>query len=97
MANFSLTMKNLIIHPEDYTTQFLSQIYALLSNRTVIDGGVTKSELRKLIICHNRVSMLGHGTPDGLMSVCQFPEAGFHIVDDSMAVLLRNKTTGIYI
>jgi hypothetical protein len=97
MAYISLTMKNLIIHPKDQTTSFLSQIYALLKNKTVIDGGVTKSELRKLIKMHDKVIMLGHGTPDGLMAVGQFPDAGFLIVDESMAELLKNKKDNIYI
>jgi hypothetical protein len=90
-------MTNLIIHPKDYTTRFLSQIYAPLSNKTVIDGGVTKSELRKLIEIHDKVIMLGHGTPNDLMSVGQFPEAEFCIIDDSMVDALMNKTNNIYI
>jgi hypothetical protein len=90
-------MKNLIIHPKDHTTNFLSQIYTPLSNKTVINGGVTKYELRKLIEIHDRVIMLGHGSPYGLMSVGQFPEAGFHIVDESMVELLKEKPDNIFI
>ena len=88
---------NLIVHPKEPTTQFLSHIYAPLQNKTVIDGGVTKSELRELIEIHDRVIMLGHGSPNGLMSVGQFPGAGFHIVDESMVELLKNKTNNINI
>jgi hypothetical protein len=62
-AYISLTMKNLIIHPKDYTTRFLSPIYAPLKNKTFIDVGVTKSELQKIIENHDRVIMLGHGSP----------------------------------
>jgi hypothetical protein len=46
---------------------------------------------------HNRVIMLGHGTPNGLMSVGQFPDVGFHIVDESMVYYLKNKTANIYL
>ena len=67
---------NLIVHPKEPTTQFLSLIYAPLQNKTVIDGGVTKSELRELIEIHDRVIMLGHGSPNGLLSVGQFPVLG---------------------
>ena len=89
-------MKNHVIHPKDPSTDFLSPIYALLKNKTVIDGGVCiNSELRKLIENHDRVIMLGHGTPNGLMSFGQFPEAGFHIVDESMTDLLKSKTNNI--
>jgi hypothetical protein len=90
-------MKNLIIHPEDPSTTFLSQIYAVVPNKTVVQGGVTKSELRELIESHERVLMLGHGSPYGLLSVGQFPDAGFCIVDESMGSALKNKSNCIYI
>jgi hypothetical protein len=96
-AYISLTMKNLIIHPKDHTTQFLSPIYAPLKNKTVIDGGVRKSELRELIDVNERVIMLGHGSPYGLLSVGQFPDVGFHIVDVSIVNLLMGKPDNIYI
>lgn len=60
-------MKNLIIHPEDPTTDFLSQIYAPLINKTVIKGGITKSELRELIESHDRILMFSHGSQSGLL------------------------------
>lgn len=62
-AYFGPIMKTLIIHPEDPTTSFLSQIYALLTNKTIITGGITKPELWKLIESHDRTLLLGHGTP----------------------------------
>lgn len=90
-------MKTLVIHPQDPTTSFLSQIYAPLNNKTVIDGGFTKSELRSLIEHHDRVLMFGHGSPFGLLNPDQFPDAGFYIVDDSMAVELKEKSSNLYI
>jgi hypothetical protein len=90
-------MKNLIIHPEDSTTTFLSQIYAQLTNKTVIRGDVSKSELSKLIESHDRVLMLGHGSPDGLLSIDMFPDAGSYIVDDSLVPSLKNKTNSLFI
>jgi hypothetical protein len=71
-------MKNLIINPEDPTTDFLSQIYARLTNKTVIRGDISKSEIPKLIESHDRVLMLGHGSPYGLLNAGQFPDAGFY-------------------
>ena len=56
-------MKSLIIHPEDPTTDFLIPIYERLKNKTIIKGGVSKSELQELIESHDRVLMLGHGSP----------------------------------
>jgi len=93
----SRIMKTLVIHPEDKTTEFLTTIYANLNNKTVIKGGVSKSELQELIESHDRVLMLGHGSPDGLLSRGQFPEAGLFIVDDSMVSALKNKSNGMYI
>jgi len=90
-------MKTLIIHPEDPTTDFLSQIYAPLVRKTVVKGGINKSKLRELIESHNRILMLGHGSPYGLLSQGQFPDAGFYIIDESMVPALKNKTSSIFI
>jgi len=90
-------MKNLIIHPKDPTTDFLSPIYASLKNKTVITGGITKYELRKLIYNHERVIMLGHGSTYGLLSVGQFPDSGLYVVKDMMYRLFINKIGSIFI
>jgi len=90
-------MKTLIIHPEDPTTDFLSQIYARLTNKTVIRGDISKSEIPKLIESHDRVLMLGHGSPNGLLSIDMFPDAGSYIIDDSMVLSLKNKTNCLFI
>jgi len=90
-------MKNLIIHPKDPTTEFLSPIYANLNDKTVVTEGITKSELRVLIEINDRIIILGHGFQYGLINPGQFPCAGLFIVDDSMAPILRNKSSCIYI
>jgi hypothetical protein len=96
MAYFG-PMKTLIIHPEDSTTDFLSQIYSSLPNKTVVKGGIRKSELPKLIDSHDRVLMLGHGSPFGLINAGQFPDSGSYIIDDSMVLPLINKTNSVFI
>jgi hypothetical protein len=65
-------MKTLIIHPNDKTTDFLKPIYSGIENKTVVTGDMTKDEVKDLITKHDRVIMLGHGTPFGLMAVGQF-------------------------
>ena len=65
-------MKTLVIHPDDRSTDFLKLIYSNIPNKTVITGGVTKAEIRELIRKHDRVMMMGHGTPSGLLAVGQF-------------------------
>jgi hypothetical protein len=89
-------MKNLIIPPKDPSTSFLSQIYAPLKNKTVITGGITQTELRKLIKSHDRILMMGHGNGSGLMSVGQFP-GEYSIIDYSMVGELCEKENSIYI
>lgn len=90
-------MKTLVIHPKDQTTDFLEPIYTNLRNTTVVRGGTTKSEVKRLIESHDRVIMLGHGAPYGLMNPRQFPDAGLFIIDGSMANSLKNKSNCIFI
>jgi len=90
-------MKTLIIHPKDPTTTFLSRIYARLKDKTVIRGGINKSDFQKLIESHDRVIMLGHGSPYGLLSRGQFFEAGLYVIDESMITSLKNKSNSIFI
>lgn len=96
MAYFG-PMKTLVIHPSDSSTEFLSPIYANLNDKIVVTDGITKSELRVLIEIHDKIIMLGHGFIHGLMNPGQFPGAGLFIIDDSMAPVLRKKSSAIYI
>jgi hypothetical protein len=84
-------MKTLIIHPKDSTTDFLSPIYSPLKDKTVIKGGIPKSDLVELIMSHDRILMLGHGSPYGLLNRSQFFGAGQYIIDESMVISLNAK------
>jgi len=90
-------MKNLIIHPKDKSTQFLDIVYKDIPNKTIITGGVTKEEVKKLIEEHDRVIMCGHGAPVGLFSVGQFPKSGGLIIDHTMVDILSKKDNSIFI
>lgn len=90
-------MKTLVVHPADPTTNFLSRIYAPLKDKTVVNGGVLKAELQALIESHDRVICLGHGSPYGLLSHHQFINSGIYIIDESLAVILKNKSNCLYI
>lgn len=91
-------MSTLILHPQDQSTDFLKPIYATIPNKTVIRGGIGKNKLRRLIKKHDRIIMLGHGTPIGLLSVGQFPtKVGSYIVDYSYSDLLSEKSENIFI
>jgi hypothetical protein len=89
-------MKTLVIHPKDPTTDFLKPIYQALPDTTVVSGGVFKDEIIDLIMQHDRVIMLGHGTPYGLLAMDQFPGHNWNIIDHNMVPFLR-RTENIFI
>lgn len=90
-------MKTLIVHPEDYSTKFLDIVYAPIENKTLVTGGVSKTELMKLIQEHDRVMMMGHGSPGGLFSVGKFGNAGAYIIDQLMVPYLKSKKDNVFI
>ena len=89
-------MKTLVIHPKDSTTDFLKPIYQALPDTTVVTGGVFKDEIIDLIMQHDRVIMLGHGTPHGLLAMDQFPGHNWNIIDHNMIPFLK-RTENIFI
>lgn len=89
--------KTLIIHPEDPSTEFLTAIYENIQDKTVVTGGLYPHEIRDLIIDHDRVIMLGHGTPRGLMSVGRFPESGGYVINESHSRFLAQKENNLYV
>ena len=92
-------ISTLIIHPHDPSTLFLKTIYESIPNKTLVDGFVTKDELWSMVDSHDRVMMMGHGSPLGLFSVGQF--YGVHpsgyIIDHTFVELLRKKTNNVFI
>jgi hypothetical protein len=84
-------MTNLIIHPEDSSTNFLMPIYENISDATILRSGVTKDQVRELIDEHDRIIMMGHGSPYGLFSVGRFPGNNGYVIDESMVPLLLEK------
>jgi hypothetical protein len=83
-------MKNLIIHPADVSTDFLKPIYANVSDAIILNGGATKDQVKELMVQHDRIIMLGHGSPFGLFSVGQFVGNNGYIVDSTMVDVLKN-------
>lgn len=59
-------MRTLIIHPHDESTHFLKPIYEDIPNKTVITGGWDVVQMKTLIFMHDRIIMMGHGSPKGL-------------------------------
>ena len=86
-------MTNLIIHPADTSTDFLKPIYANITDATILNSGVGKGQVAKLISEHDRIIMMGHGSPSGLFSCAKFGDndySGF-VIDYKMVPLLRDK------
>ena len=90
-------MKTLVIHPNDPTTTFLKEVYADLRNKTVITGGATTDQLLDLLCCHDRIMMMGHGSPQGLLSVEKFPGAGTYIINQAIVPYLKYKENLLFI
>jgi len=81
--------KTLVIHKADPSTDFLKVIYEGLGY-PVIAGNVTQQQLLEAIRAHDRIFMLGHGSPGGLFA------AGF-LIGDEFGPVLAQKRDGVYI
>jgi len=90
-------MKTLVIHPRDKSTIFLGEIYKNIPDKTVLSHGVTKREVREQMKEHERIIMLGHGSPGGLLSIRQFGKTNGFIVDHSMVSILKEKKNNVFI
>jgi hypothetical protein len=90
-------MKTLVIHPQDRSTDFLTPIYMNLKSFpdfddvTIIRGGMTKDEVDEQIEQHDRIMMMGHGSPGGLFSIGQFTDNPGFIIDHTTVPLLQDK------
>ena len=56
-----------------------------------MNGGVSKDQVAKAINEHDRIIMLGHGSPYGLFSIGQFTGNNGYVIDESMVPLLLDK------
>lgn len=65
-------MKTIVIHPDDRSTDFLSNIYKNKDWTILTSWSKTKEELRDYLSSFDRVIMMGHGTPDGLINTGSF-------------------------
>jgi hypothetical protein len=90
-------MNTLIIHPDDRSTDFLKPIYRNITNPTLITGGVTREEIHELIKSHDRIIMMGHGSPWGLFSVGKFKVLDSYIISNEEVHLLLQKKNSIFI
>lgn len=90
-------MKTLIIHPKDNSTDFVEEVYKDLPDKLVIGSGVTRKELIDIISQHDKIIIIGHGSPEGLFSVGAFPETIGYIIDHSFVDVLSTKKECMYL
>jgi len=83
-------MNTLVIHPADKSTDFLKPIYQNSLDTTVLTGG-TKVEVNKAIESHDRIMMMGHGSPYGLFTVGKFKSENGYVIDGTTVKLLKDK------
>jgi len=89
-------MKTLVIHPQDETTEMLSHIYEGRDYMVVRNPDIGKESLRSLIQTHDKIIMLGHGLPEGLINpLFKLTRKidDLYLIDDSFADLLKSKET----
>jgi hypothetical protein len=82
-------MKTLVIHPEDQTTDMLKIIYENRNFTVITDATTSERDLRSFMEVHDRIIMLGHGTPSGLLN----PDFGGYLIDSRYVDLLKQKET----
>jgi len=86
----------LVIHPDDRSTDFLRLVYEgrgydviTFKGNTIYNNDVCREIAKEQIECHDKIIMLGHGTPDGLLN----PRTGRYIIDEEFIDLLRERET----
>lgn len=87
--------KVLVIHPADPTTDMLKVIYQDKKNWTVITDPLTpNSEIVRAIHDHDKIILLGHGSPSGLVAFTgDVEKKNCHrfIVESKHVYLLRER------
>jgi hypothetical protein len=89
-------MKTLVIHPEDSSTDFLKPIYKNLCKETttIVTGGMSAEDVLQSVKDHERVIMMGHGSPRGLFGI-NFNNS--FVIDKNHVEALSYKKQNVYI
>ena len=87
----------LVIHPKDLTTDCLEVIYEGRGWDVIREYDALSARVRREIQKHDRIIMLGHGTPYGLLAGADtdygFVRFHHYIVDYKLAKELKKKNT----
>lgn len=92
-----LMSNTLVIHPKDDSTIMLKEVYKGKGFDVISDYTISREDLLAAINSHDRIIMLGHGTPQGLIDPrVKSPNEHtnrMYLIDDTFAEALRNKET----
>lgn len=95
--------KTLVIHTQDKSTDFLRVIYEHKGYDVLNEFGIkysysstAKKELMKKMKKYDRIIMLGHGTPQGLLNVEDGMYVGYIIDKDFKDILAQKETISIW-
>lgn len=86
-------MSTLVIHPKDRTTDCLSVIYEDRGWDVIRNPETPNDVVVREIKSHDRIIMLGHGTPHGLLAASGGFQFGKYIIDWRHVFYLKKKET----
>lgn len=86
-------MRTLIVHTQDFSTDFLKEIYADMDSTVVVNFDIFQDELIPLIQMVDRVILLGHGTKHGLL---RSDYDGYIVNADLVDELNKKEVIGIW-
>lgn len=89
-------MKTLIIHPKDISTDFMKVAYENIPYKTIITGVISQYDVHKEIMNHDRIIMIGHGSPYGLFNVSNFKTNEYIININSVPFLKHKENIAIW-
>ena len=91
-------MRNLVIHPQDKSTDFLKPIYKTATGKRVVKKAKNPNTIIELIKKSDRVMMMGHGCSYGLFSMQLFDSFCKSIVINSYETeVLKNQNENVYV
>ena len=84
----------LVIHPKDASTDFLARIYKDKDWDIIKSWPKDPASLKRLMDCYDRIIMMGHGTPSGLLNTGTFyKDWQLYAIDNFFVDLLQKKET----
>jgi hypothetical protein len=81
----------LVFHCADRSTEMLAQIYQGKGWDVIRDGSIKTEYINELIDKHDKIVMLGHGTPSGLINCQSYKGGQSSVISDLQVPHLKGK------